>query len=128
MRWAMNDQYGQKILSMYGDLLAFARTYEPPALSSKRGLTMSEYNEIMGRIDELNDRLTRLTVNSRVTYGFIDSNMPEWARDTVRKMTRVPDRDNPLLRGDENGNLQLSNDMLRLFVILDRAGVFDGIY
>ena len=46
-------------------------------------------------------------------------NVPEWANATVQKLV---DRD--ILRGDENGNLNLSYDMTRMLVILDRAGLF----
>ena len=44
--------------------------------------------------------------------------LPDWGRPTI---TDLMERD--LLRGGENG-LDLSRDMLRLLVILDRAGMF----
>lgn len=44
---------------------------------------------------------------------------PEWARPTVRKLTR-----NGSLRGNELG-LDLTTDMLRLLVINDREGLYD---
>lgn len=46
-------------------------------------------------------------------------NVPEWAKPTVQKLVN---RD--ILNGDEKGNLNLSCDMTRMLVILDRAGVF----
>lgn len=46
-------------------------------------------------------------------------NVPDWARATVEKLMA-----NGLLIGDENGNLNLSQDMTRILVILDRAGSF----
>ena len=46
--------------------------------------------------------------------------LPGWALPTVEKL--VLQR---MLQGDEQGNLNLSEDMLRMFVIHDRAGVFD---
>jgi len=45
--------------------------------------------------------------------------MPDWARPTVQKLIN-----RGLLRGDGEG-LNLSEDMVRIFVIHDRAGVFD---
>ena len=45
---------------------------------------------------------------------------PEWARPTVQLLA-----DNQLLRGFDWG-LNLSEDMLRLLVILDRAGAFNA--
>ena len=46
-------------------------------------------------------------------------NVPDWARATVEKLMA-----NGLLIGDENGNLNLSQDMTRILVILERAGSF----
>lgn len=52
-------------------------------------------------------------------YNTVDE-CPEWARETVLKL---------ISRGYLSGNgagLDLSHDMVRLLVILDRAGVFGG--
>lgn len=46
-------------------------------------------------------------------------NVPDWAKATVEKLMTKD-----LLLGDENGNLNLSQDMTRILVILDRAGAF----
>ena len=44
---------------------------------------------------------------------------PEWAKETVRKLL-----ERQILQGDGSG-LDLSRDMTRLLVILDRAGMFE---
>lgn len=46
--------------------------------------------------------------------------IPDWGKPTVEKLMKLE-----LLKGDENGNLDLSHDMLRIFVIEDRAGLYD---
>ncbi len=46
--------------------------------------------------------------------------IPDWAKTTIKKLM-----DKGLLKGDEKGNLDLSKDMIRLFVINDRAGVYN---
>ena len=46
--------------------------------------------------------------------------VPEWGKPTVEKLINLE-----LLNGDENGDLDLSRDMLRIFVIEDRAGLYD---
>ena len=51
-------------------------------------------------------------------YQKID-NVPDWAMDTVKKLVN-----RGILRGDGNGNLNLTSDMVRILVILDRAGSF----
>ncbi len=45
--------------------------------------------------------------------------VPVWARDTVQMLC-----DRGALQGDEKGKLNLSEDMVRILVILDRAGSF----
>lgn len=47
-------------------------------------------------------------------------NVPQWAKETVQKVI-----DKGALKGDENGNLNLSGDLTRTLVILDRLGKLD---
>lgn len=47
-------------------------------------------------------------------------NVPDWAKPTIQRLM-----DQDILIGDEKGELNLSNDMVRTLVILDRAGVFE---
>ena len=46
--------------------------------------------------------------------------VPEWGKATIEKLINLE-----VLKGDENGNLNLSFDLLRTLVILDRLGVCD---
>lgn len=48
-------------------------------------------------------------------------NVPDWAKETVQKVV-----DAGALKGDENGNLNLSSDLTRMLVILDRMGVLES--
>ena len=43
--------------------------------------------------------------------------LPNYARATIGRLV-----DQKILKGDEKGNLNLSEDMVRILVILDRAG------
>lgn len=72
-------------------------------------LTMSQYEELKKMIADLKPPI----------YNYIDKNMPEYARETVAKLT-----EKGILKGDENG-LNLDDSMLRMLVMLDRAKVFD---
>ena len=47
-------------------------------------------------------------------------NVPDWAKATVQKVV-----DKGALKGDESGNLNLSGDLTRTLVILDRLGKLD---
>lgn len=54
-----------------------------------------------------------------IIYNHIDENMPEWARATVLKLVRKG-----YLTGSDTG-LNLTEEMLRIFVVNDRAGLYD---
>ena len=56
-----------------------------------------------------------------IVYKTFDDLPKEWGRATVRKLL-----DKDLLQGTKDG-LNISYDLLRALVILDRAGVFDGV-
>ena len=88
--------------------------------SEDKPMTQQErvkFNELVGIIDRLADRITKL--EQPMIYNYIDKNMPEWARPTVQKLV-----DKGILKGDENG-LHLTDSDLRQFVINDRAGLYD---
>ena len=46
--------------------------------------------------------------------------VPDWAKNSVRKLV-----ERGALTGDGEGNLNLSQDLTRTLVILDRLGLFD---
>lgn len=46
--------------------------------------------------------------------------IPDWGKTIVKKLMKLD-----LLKGDENGKLDISHDMLRIFVVEDRAGLYD---
>ena len=65
----------------------------------------------------LSNRISK--IENKMIYNYIDKNMPDWARPTIQKMV-----DKKILVGDEKGELGLTDEMLRTYVILDRAGTF----
>ena len=76
------------------------------------------------KINMLDDAVPKLqeTVDklaNPMIYNFIDDNMPEWAKPTIQKLV-----DKGYLQGDENG-LNLTDELLRILVINDRAGLYD---
>lgn len=93
-------------------------------------LTMTQYEELKSRIaavESENDKLKstlqgiKSTVSERLGYyNYIDSNMNGAYRPTIQKLVG-----NDLLQGNENGELMLTNDMMRTLTIIDRTGVFD---
>lgn len=65
-----------------------------------------KYKEMNGGVEE-------------VRYQKIED-VPKWYKTTIQKLV-----DKGLLFGDENGNLNLSEDMCRIYVTHDRAGMYD---
>lgn len=77
-----------------------------------------EYDELKAEISALKAEVDK--ANSKMIYNYVDENMPEWAKPTIQKMM-----DKGLLKGDENGELGLTDELLRVFVTNDRAGIYD---
>ena len=89
------------------------------AIVEEDELMSKEYTELKAEIAELRAAVNNLT--GKMVYNYIDGNMPEWARPTIQKMM-----DKGFLQGDENGCLGLTDELLRVFVTNDRAGVYDN--
>lgn len=71
--------------------------------------------------DALCEKVTKLEkniANVKPKYNWTLA-CPKWAQETVHKLLQ-----NGYLKGDEKGQLNLSEDMCRMLVILDRAGAF----
>lgn len=62
------------------------------------------------------DRATEKENGGKCMYKTF-ANVPAWAQVTVKKLM-----DAGALKGDSNGNINISDDMCRTFVILDRMG------
>lgn len=76
-----------------------------------------ENRQLKQVIGNLIDRITRL--EKPMVYNYIDRNMPEWARATIQKLV-----DKGILLGNENGELGLTEDVLKTLVYNDRAGLY----
>ena len=85
----------------------------------KGELTMTQYEELKKLLQGIGKRIDQL--ENKMVYNYIDKNMPEYAKPTIQKMV-----DKKLLLGNDKGELGLTDEMLRTYVILDRAGVFDN--
>lgn len=81
-------------------------------------LMSKKYEELKAEMSKLKLSVDKL--NSKMIYNYMDENMPSWARPTIQKMM-----DKGLLKGNEHGELGLTDELLRVFVVCDRAGVYD---
>ena len=71
----------------------------------------------MATAAELEKRIAAL--ENKMVYNYVDQNMPEWARDTIQRMV-----EKGILSGNEKHELGLTDEMLTIFVVMDRAGMF----
>ena len=76
-------------------------------LKDEGGLTMEQYAELKKMIEDSKPKV----------FNTIDE-VPQWGRPTVEKLKATG-----VLQGTADG-LNLTMDMLRVFIVLDRAGVF----
>ena len=70
--------------------------------------------------EKLKQKLIENGDEDEMIYNYIDENMPQWARPTIQKLV-----DKGLLKGNEKGELGLNDTMLKIFVINDRAGLYN---
>lgn len=87
-------------------------------------LTVSQYDELKNEISNLTETVGLLAtklhnIKNPMIYNYIDNNMPEWAKPTIKKLVNKG-----ILKGDDNG-LNLTEDLMRMLVINDRAGLYD---
>ena len=80
-------------------------------------MTAEERVKFNGLVDAVS-RLTEKVDKLAAVCDSIDS-MPDWAKPVISKLIK-----RGVLKGDENGKLNLDNNTLRLLVVLDRAGIF----
>ena len=78
----------------------------------------TKFNELVNAVSAVTSDVDELK-KPKMIYNYIDNNMPKWARPTIQKLV-----DKGILQGDENG-LGLTDDLLRILVINDRAGLYD---
>lgn len=93
-------------------------------LNFEEDLTMTQYEELKNEISELTETVKLLAeelynLKNPMIYNYIDENMPEWARESVRKAV-----EKGIIKGDDNG-LNLTYGDLRSIVREDRAGVYE---
>lgn len=90
----------------------------------KKSLTINEEDLTMAQYDELKKEIENIRTDvdglkNKMVYAWVDDNMPNWAKPTVTKLMRKG-----YLKGDNEGKLMLDDNMLRILVINDRAGIY----
>lgn len=65
----------------------------------------------------IDDKKKEDDIMNKIYHTF--NEIPDYAKDTIKKLM-----DRKILIGDEKGKIDLTNDMVRILVILDRSGIF----
>lgn len=94
---------------------------------SEDKLMSKEYEELKAENNRQNEIINQMgseleelrSIAKPNIYDYIDDNMPEWARPTITKLV-----DKGFLKGDENGKLGLNDELIRMLVVNDRAGIY----
>ena len=77
----------------------------------------NKFNALVDAVGTLAEKVDKL--EHKMIYAWVDDNMPDWARPTITKLINKG-----YLKGDENGKLNIDDNMLRMLVINDRAGIY----
>ena len=83
-------------------------------LLDRNSISISKYTDVKGE----NKTMSEENKNTK-TYKTLEC-IPAWGKSTIEKLINKN-----ALKGDENGNLNISNDLLRTLVIHDRLGLYD---
>ncbi len=75
----------------------------------------NKFNALVDAVGTLAEKVDKL--EHKMIYACVDDNMPDWAKPTITKLINKG-----YLKGDEEGKLNLDDNMLRMLVINDRAG------
>ena len=92
-------------------------TFKKSLTINEEDLTMAQYDELKKEIGNIRTDVDKL--KNKMVYAWVDDNMPDWAKPTVTKLMRKG-----YLKGDGEGKLMLDDNMLRILVINDRAGIY----
>lgn len=80
------------------------------------------FDDLKKTVEKQAEKIRKLNEQCMPRWGYIDANLKkeDWLAPTVEKLVKKG-----FLKGDEKGNLQISWEMGRMLVILDRAGCFN---
>lgn len=98
------DEEGKDAKSGYGLFI----------LPDPNSINISKYTDAKGEDKTMSEE----NKNSKIYKTLED--IPAWGKTTVEKLVNKK-----AIQGDENGNLNISNDLLRTLVIHDRLGLYD---
>lgn len=114
-RWLLSDNNLAELAK--NEAAALADFYEipnkPTEDESMSEIEKKEFEKLKKEVKELKEQVG-------IRWVCIDDNMPEWMKPTIQKLV-----DKGYLKGSDKNSLEISQQLARIFVILDRVGLFD---
>lgn len=107
--WLLVENNLDKLAEAEADALALLYGMEVPMTADER----MAFDALRAKVE----KMERSLEDVRIKYDWTTA-CPEWARSTVHRLHQ-----RGILKGDENGQLRLTEPMLRILVMLERAGV-----
>lgn len=107
------------------DFYEISISYKPTEEESMTEAERKEFEEFKEKVANLEKIIAsyergKVYKNAAIRWAYIDRNLPEYATPTIKKLVHKG-----YLNGGDNNSFELSEVMMRILVILDRAKVFD---
>lgn len=129
-KWLMSDTNLQRLAEAEAKALAtyYGINEEDLPMTAAEKKAFEELaqtvKDLTERNEELEKRLNKydnmgVYDNAAIRWAYIDGNLPDWAAPTIEKLYSKD-----YLKGNDKNSLELSQLMMRILVILDRAGMF----
>ncbi len=99
------------------DDVAAANDLPPIIAELNEEVDMEQLEKLQAQVDYLTTRVDELA--NPFIYNYMDDNMPEWAKPSVQKMI-----DKGIILDPDSG-MELTYDLLRVIVWIDRLGLLD---
>lgn len=123
-----SEGYKKGIASNHGDVMhwfpkhgksmdTFRADVKKLLENKEEEINMEKLAQLENEVKELKEDVSKL--KNKMIYAWVDENMPEWARPTITKLI-----EKGYLKGEGDGKLNLDDNMLRMLVINDRAGIY----
>lgn len=121
-RWLMNDNNLTRLAEIEAKTLAKHYNMEDMPMTADERTAFNNLNEKVEKLENIISKYERQKVydNAAIRWAYIDGNLPEYATPTIKKLVHKG-----YLNGGDNNSFELSEVMIRILVILDRAKVFD---
>lgn len=120
-RWLLSEANLTRLAEAEADALAKFYNMEDN-VNEEIKKSLEELENAVGSLKARLDRYDNMKVydNAAVRWAYVDGNLPDWAYPTVSKLAGLG-----YLKGNGENSFELSLLMMRLLVMLDRAGAWD---